>query len=209
MSEIRVGPSHDPGCSYMLGCDGYGDHGESCPNNPKNRPPAAVPVAAVEEPAFASLPGGGVDVQWLIQRNADLTSRLRAVEAEREAYRDELQKNRRPVYETIGNPSLTTTGAAPSRYLCTKCSHTFAAGATCEWCAIEADRARLDWLSDPAKGHVTIGLNSPPSIPECSLYVFGPFASDPGEPFDARSLREAIDRARAAASPATEPHDSH
>lgn len=48
MSEIRVGPSHDPGCSYMLGCDGYGDHGESCPNNPKNRPPAAVPVAAVE-----------------------------------------------------------------------------------------------------------------------------------------------------------------
>jgi hypothetical protein len=64
---------------------------------------------------------------------------------------------------------------------------------TTELAAAKADTARLDWLSQP-RDRIAFGINKADNIPGCSLYV----DEDCYEPFDAATLREAIDAARAA-----------
>lgn len=57
---------------------------------------------------------------------------------------------------------------------------------------LRKDKARMDWLSQPRAGGVTIGINAPGQLPAASLYL------DEGtEPFDGSSLRDALDHAMA------------
>lgn len=62
-----------------------------------------------------------------------------------------------------------------------------------ELAVAQADTARLDWLSQP-RDRIAFGINKADNIPGCSLYV----GEGCYEPFDAATLREAIDAARAA-----------
>jgi hypothetical protein len=64
---------------------------------------------------------------------------------------------------------------------------------TAELAAAKADTARLDWLSQP-RDRIAFGINKADNLPGCSLYV----DEDCYEPFDAATLRVAIDAARAA-----------
>jgi hypothetical protein len=71
---------------------------------------------------------------------------------------------------------------------------------------LRADAERLDWLSEQHEGrHLTLSVNDKRFIPEVSIYRMKHGDDAPiGCPIDARTVREAIDAARAALAPAPE-----
>ena len=87
-------------------------------------PPAAPPVTET--------PDDTARLDWLEALGSVEVSELRA----------ELARDRRPVYELQGNPTFSTAGMAPSRWLCAKCMRSFT-GERCEWCELRAEVSRL------------------------------------------------------------------